>query len=87
MHIVEFCQFIELRSRHPSCLFNVERDLLNVRVLKGPEPSFYIVVLKLSNTKRAQLFIDEFENRRFNEIEPEVCSVLWLTSIKVENQE
>lgn len=50
---------IEERSKH-SPIFDKKRDLCDLRVLRGPEPAFYILVLKLSSAKAARAFVDEF---------------------------
>lgn len=72
---------IEERSKH-SAVFSKKRDLQDLRVLKGPEPDFYIIVLKLSSSDSAQAFITEFHNKKFNRIEPDVCEVFSFNTVK-----
>ena len=59
LHVIEFCMIIEERSKH-SAVFCKKRDLLDVRVLRGPEPSFYIICLKLNSIEAASAFVSEF---------------------------
>mmetsp|Transcript_15091 Transcript_15091/g.19073 ORF Transcript_15091/g.19073 Transcript_15091/m.19073 type:complete len:83 (-) Transcript_15091:621-869(-) len=71
---------IEERSQKSS-VFSVKRDLCDVRVLRGPEPDYYVIALKLSSPRAAQAFISEFHNHRFNSLEAEVCQVFYMTSV------
>lgn len=50
---------IEERSKH-SAVFSKKRDLRDLRVLRGPEPNFYVIVLKLSSVEAARAFVTEF---------------------------
>ena len=59
LHVIEFCMIIEERSKH-SAVFNKKRDLCDLRVLRGPEPAFYIICLKLSSVQAANSFVREF---------------------------
>ena len=72
---------IEERSKH-SAVFSKKRDLRDLRVLKGPEPDFYIIVLKLSSADSVRAFISEFHNQKFNLIEPDLCQVFTLESVR-----
>ena len=56
-----------------------------MRVLKGPDPKSYIVVIKFISTEAATNFMNEFHMRKFNEIESEACNVVWLKSIHIED--
>jgi hypothetical protein len=56
-----------------------------MRVLKGPDPKSYIVVMKFINTEAALNFVKEFHERKFNEIEPEACHVSWLLTVHIED--
>ena len=71
---------IEERSKH-SAIFSKKRDLCDLRVLKGPEPNLYIIILKLSSVEAAQAFAKEFHKERFNRMEPDVCEVFSLNSL------
>ena len=74
---------IEERSKH-SAIFSKARDLCDLRVLRGPEPNFYIIVLKLSSTEAASAFITEFHQKKFNKMEPDLCEVFALDSVTFE---
>jgi len=74
MHIVEFCQFIEERSKF-SQLFSKSEDLSDLRVLKGPDPDTYLIAVKLTSIKAARNFVQEFHRRKFNQIESDLCIV------------
>lgn len=86
LHIVEFCHFIEQRSKNVNSVFNRERDmLLQMRVLKSSDPKSYIVVLKFSSPEAAYNFGKEIHRRKFNEIEAEACDVSWLEAVYIED--
>ena len=77
---------IEERSKH-SAVFNKKRDLCDLRVLRGPEPAFYIICLKLSSVQAANSFVREFHQQRFNQMEPDLCEVFVLDSVTYEREE
>jgi hypothetical protein len=58
-----------------------KRDILDLRVLKIPEPGVYIIALKLVSAEAASCFIQELHQRRFNQIEPESCEVACLHEV------
>ena len=72
---------IEERSKH-SAVFSKKRDLRDLRVLKGPEHDFYIIVIKLSSVDSVRAFVSEFHNKKFNLIEPDLCQVFTLESVR-----
>ena len=64
LHVVEFCMMIEDRNKN-STLFK-KRDLTNLKVLKGPEPNFYVIILKFNSVAAVRYFVKEFHKRKFN---------------------
>ena len=64
-HIIEFCQFIE----------PFEKQINKVRVFKSPQPSQYMIAIKLNSAQDAREFAKYFQGRRFNQIEPDYCVV------------
>ena len=71
---------IEERSKH-SAIFSKKRDMRDLRVLRGPEPGFYIIVLKLSSVSAASAFIQEFHQKKYNSMEPDLCEVYILDQV------
>ena len=60
-----------------------KRDLTNLRVLKGPEPNHYIVALKFNSEAAVKNFVKEFHKRKFNQIEPDLCEVYTLETVRI----
>ncbi len=73
MHIVEFCQFLEERSKF-STVFD-KTDLEHLRVAKGPDNQKYTILIKLKTSKACMEFVTDFNNRKFNQLEKEKCVV------------
>lgn len=70
---------LEERSKH-SAIFSKKRDLCDIRVLKGPEPNLYIIILKLTSVESARAFTEEFHRKEFSKWEPDLCEVFTLQS-------
>lgn len=66
LSVIELSQFIS---------FEFVRIIKHIRVLKGPDSSSYIVVIKLASKKDAEEFVKEFHGKRFNFLDPE-CFML-----------
>lgn len=73
MHVIEFCQFIDERSKFSSSFSKT--DLVQIRVLRGPNLTNYTLVIKLKSPQATTIFYSEFQSRKFNQIEPEKCEV------------
>lgn len=73
MHVIEFCQFVEEKIKMSNSL--KKDDLVQLRVLRGPQPHYYTILIKLSSTEASTKFLQEFQNRKFNQIELDKCSV------------
>ena len=81
LHVVEFCMMIEDRNQNSS-IFK-KRDLTSLRVLKGPEPNQYIIILKFNSVAAVRVFVKEFHKRKFNQIEPDLCEVYTLETARI----
>ena len=78
MHIVEFCQFVEERLNLSLTLTST--DLCSLKVLRGSQPGLYTILVKMRSVDTCNKFLNEFQNRKFNQLEPDKCTLCAVVS-------
>ncbi|KAJ1569423.1 hypothetical protein HK096_003170 [Nowakowskiella sp. JEL0078] len=54
----------------------------HIRMIKDALPHRYMVLIKFRKTEQADEFYKQFNGRRFNSLEPEICRVVYINSIE-----